>query len=47
MRPSSPYRVRDAQHDHLAVLKGDHPVVEIAGRDRHVLAKPERIVLVD
>src|SRR5262249_58308202 len=40
-------RVRDAQHDHLAVLEGDQAVVEVAGRHRHVLAEPERVVLVD
>src|SRR4030095_120508 len=40
-------RVRDAQHDHLAVLEGDQAVVEVAGRHRHVLAEAERVVLVD
>src|SRR5262245_35983079 len=40
-------RVRDAQHDHLAVLERDQAVVEVAGRHRHVLAEPERVVLVD
>src|SRR5438034_5292 len=40
-------RVGDAQHDHLAVLERDQAVVEVAGRHRHVLAEPERVVLVD
>src|SRR6266481_3901252 len=40
-------RVRDAQQDHLAVLERDQAVVEVGGRHRHVLAKPERVVLVD
>src|SRR5579864_3089977 len=33
--------------DHLAVGKGDQAVVEVAGRDRHVVTQPERVVLVD
>src|SRR5262245_54692722 len=39
--------VRDTQHDHLAVLECDQAVVEVARRHRHVLAEPERVVLVD
>src|SRR5688572_3718529 len=41
------HRIRYAQHDHLAVLVRDHAVVQVAGRDRHVLAKAERVVLID
>src|SRR4030095_7543512 len=40
-------RVRDAQHDHLAILERDQAVVEVAGRQRPVLAEAERVVLVD
>src|SRR5262245_18402114 len=40
-------RVRDAQHDHLAVLERDQAVGEVAGRHRHVLVEAERVVLVD
>ena len=40
-------RVRHAQQDHLAVLERDQAVVEVGGRHRHVLAEPERVVLVD
>src|SRR6478736_2782240 len=39
-------RVGQAQHDHFAVLERDQTVVEVAGRYRHVLAEPERIVLI-
>src|SRR5207247_935664 len=35
------------QRDHLAVLERDQPVHEVGGRDRHVLAEPERVVLID
>src|SRR5262245_17795022 len=41
------HRIGHAQHEHLAVLERDHAVVEVAGRDRHVLAKSERVVLID
>src|ERR1700685_3076475 len=40
-------RVGHFHGDHLAVGKGDQAVVEIAGRDRDVVAQPERVVLVD
>src|SRR5580704_13446945 len=40
-------RVGHFHGDHLAVGKGDQAVVEIAGRDRHVVAEAERVVLVD
>src|SRR5260221_4519792 len=39
--------VRDSQRDHLSVLQGNEAVTEIGGRDRNVLAEPERVVLVD
>src|SRR5882672_2658152 len=42
-----PERVRHAQQDHLAVLERDEAVVEIGGGHRHVLAEPERVVLID
>src|SRR4029078_4957589 len=42
-----PHRVRDTQHDHLAVLQGNEAVVEVGGGDRNVLAEPNRIVLID
>src|SRR5665647_3233125 len=41
------HRVRDAQHHHLAVLEGDETVIEIGGGDRDVLAKADRVVVVD
>ena len=41
------HRVRNAQHDHLAVLQRHEAVIEIGGRDRDVLAKSDRVVLVD
>src|SRR5262249_21149278 len=37
----------DAQHDHLPVLERDKAVIEVGSRDWDVLAKPQRIVLVD
>src|SRR6202161_1510933 len=40
-------RVGHFHGDHFAVGKGDQTVVEIAGRDRHVVAQAERVVLVD
>src|SRR5262249_14159748 len=40
-------RIRNAQHDHLAVLQRDQSVVDVAGRHRHGVAEPERFVLVD
>src|SRR5262245_50724568 len=39
-------RVRDAQHDHLPVLERGEAVVEVGRRDRNVLAKPHRVVLI-
>src|SRR6266545_3955480 len=39
-------RVRDAQHDHLPVLERGEAVIEVGGRDRDVLAKPHRVVVV-
>src|SRR5262245_8358774 len=41
------HRIRHAQHEHLSVLERDHAVVEIAGCNRHVLAKSKRVVLID
>ncbi len=41
------HRVRDADHDHLAVLQRDEAVVEVGGRHRDVLAQPEGVVLID
>src|SRR5262249_17478917 len=38
--------VWDAQHDHLPVLERGETVIEVGGRDRNVLAKSHRIVLV-
>src|SRR5438105_9611386 len=35
-------RVRDAQRDHLAVLERDEAVVQVARRDRYVLAEAGR-----
>src|SRR5580704_13095477 len=40
-------RVGHFHGDHLAFGVGDHAVVEIAGRDRDVVAEPQRVVLVD
>src|SRR6185295_5093254 len=42
-----PQRIRDAQHDHLAVLQRDEAVVQVGGGHRDVLAQPERVVLID
>src|SRR5215831_3960156 len=39
-------RVRDAQHDHLPVLECGEAVIEGGRRDRNVLAKPHRVVVV-
>src|SRR5262249_37347754 len=39
-------RVGDAQHDHLPVLECSESVIEVGRRDRDVLAKPHRVVLV-
>src|SRR5687768_15358714 len=41
------HRIRHAQPDHLTSLEGDHAAIEIAGRDRHVLAEAEHVVLID
>src|ERR1051326_1863287 len=40
-------RIRHLERDHLTARIGDQAVVEIAGGDRHVLAEPERVVLID
>src|SRR6185503_17350087 len=40
-------RIRNAQHDHLAVLQRDEAVIEIGGRHRDVFAQTKRVVLVD
>src|SRR5499425_26836 len=40
-------RIRHPQRDHLAVLERDQAVHEVGRRHRHVLAEPERVVLVD
>src|SRR6266478_8589048 len=40
-------RIGHAQRNHLAVLERNQAVVEVAGRHRHVIAQPERVVLVD
>ena len=40
-------RVRHLHDDHLAAGERDQAVIEIAGRDRDVVAEPERVVLVD
>src|SRR6478752_2740109 len=39
--------IRDAQHDHLAVLQGHEAVIEVGRGDRNVLAEPNRVVLID
>src|ERR1043165_6354350 len=39
-------RVRNAQHHHLPILEGDEAIVEVGGRDRDILAQPDRVVLV-
>src|SRR5262245_30917541 len=39
--------IGNAQHDHRAVLVRNQAVIEIAGRNRHVLAETEGIVLID
>src|SRR6266508_6217666 len=36
----------EAQHDHLPVLERGEAVIEVGGRDRDVLAKPHRVVVV-
>jgi hypothetical protein len=40
-------RIRHLDGDHLPVLEGKQAVVEIAGRDRDVVAETERVVLID
>src|SRR5665213_1760414 len=40
-------RIGHPQHHHLAVLEREQTVIEIAGRDRHVIAEAEGVVLVD
>ena len=39
--------IRNHQVDHLAVFEGDQRIVLVAGRERHILAEPERVVLID
>src|SRR5262249_11333909 len=39
-------RVWNAQHDHLPVLERGEAVTEVGGRDRNVLAKPHRVMVV-
>src|SRR4051795_253403 len=41
-----PQRVWNAQHDHLSVLIGDEPVVEVGRGDRDIFTEPHRIVMV-
>src|SRR4051812_26159987 len=41
------HRVGNAQHHHLAVLERDKAVIEIGGRNWHVVAEAERVVLID
>ena len=38
--------IGDTQHDHLPVLERGETIIEVGGRDRNVLAKSHRIVLV-
>ena len=40
-------RIRNAQHDHLAVDECGETVVLIRRRNRHVLAEADRVVLID
>src|SRR5258707_8282441 len=40
-------RVRDAQHHHLPVLESDETVIEVGSRDRDILAKADRVVMID
>src|SRR5690606_1588811 len=40
-------RIGHAQRHELAVDERVHAVEEIPGRDRHVFAEPERVVLID
>ncbi len=42
-----PHRVGHAQYHHLPVRVRDQPVVQVAGRHRHIVAQPECVVLVD
>src|SRR5438874_1515469 len=39
-------RIRDTQHDHLAVFERGEAVIEVGRRDRNVLAKSHRVVLI-
>src|SRR6266480_3862266 len=41
------HRVRHPHQDHLSVLETDKPILEVGGRDRNVLAEPDRVVVVD
>src|SRR5215471_18462748 len=40
-------RIRHLDGDHLAVFEGNKAIIEVAGRNRDVIAKAERVVLVD
>jgi hypothetical protein len=39
--------IRNAHKDHLAILQRHETVIEVGGRNRNVLAKPNRVVLID
>src|SRR5262245_12212777 len=41
------HRIRNAQHDHFAVLQRHEAIIEIGRGDRNVLAEPNRVVLID
>src|SRR5574341_410014 len=41
------HRIRNAQHDHLAILERNESAVQVPGGDRDILAEAEGIVLVD
>src|SRR5712671_6807528 len=41
------HRIRHAQRHHLAVLERDQAIVEVSGGHRNIVAKPERVVLID
>src|SRR5580704_5355982 len=41
------HRIRDAQRYHLAVDERGEAIAFVSGRNRHVLAEPDRVVLVD
>src|SRR5882724_6352621 len=41
------HRIRNAQHDHLAVLQGDKAVVQVGSRHGHILTETKGVVLID